>query len=355
MSIEIKFSVRRDAFSLDVNLRLPSGGVTALFGRSGSGKTTLLRSIAGLEQLAGGHFSIDNAVWQGSGVFLAPHRRSIGYVFQEPSLFAHLSVKGNIEYGFRRVPAGKRRISIDDVIDWLGLKPLLNRNPNTLSGGERQRVGIARALAVSPRLLLMDEPLASLDVAGKAKIFPYLERLHRELQIPVLYVSHTPDEVARLADHLVVMEAGRAIASGPIEEMLTRLDLPLARRPDAESVIPATVTGHDEEFGLTELDSAVGRMLVPRGDFRVGTDVRVRLVAHDVSLTLERQKDTSILNIFPATVEELAGSGAHQVTVRLNTGETAFLSQITRRSAVELGLEPGKHVFAQIKSVVVLA
>ena len=228
MTIEARFDIDRGDFRLDVDLSIPARGITALFGPSGCGKTTLLRAIAGLERVPGGHLGMAGETWQDDGLFVPTHKRPIGYIFQEASLFSHIDVRGNLEYGTRRMRDGQDRVSLEEAVDLLGIGHLLDRRPHTLSGGERQRVAIARALAVSPRLLLMDEPLASLDLERKQEILPYLESLHRTLEIPVIYVSHEPDEVARLADHMVLLEAGRVIASGTVHDMFTRLDLPLA-------------------------------------------------------------------------------------------------------------------------------
>ncbi|MGA7305105.1 MAG: molybdenum ABC transporter ATP-binding protein, partial [Rhodothermales bacterium] len=266
-----------------------------------------------------------------------------------------LSVRGNLDYGKKRVPDSERLLPLDQAIALLGIEPLLERKPNSLSGGERQRVAIARALAVSPRLLLMDEPLASLDLQRKQEILPYIESLRRELEIPVMYVSHLPDEVARLADHMVLLEAGRVRASGSVQELLTRLDLPLAHGLDAESMVEATVSGHDEEFQLTYLDFSGGRITVTRRHLPVGRSVRLQIAARDVSLTLARQTDTSILNVFAATVEAMSPEGGAQVTVRLKAGDVSLLARVTRKSATHLGIKPGSDVYAQVKSVALLA
>ncbi|WP_456412215.1 molybdenum ABC transporter ATP-binding protein [Thiolapillus sp.] len=355
MSIRARFQLCKEEFSLDVDLRIPARGITALFGPSGCGKTTLLRAIAGLEHCPEGFLQIGNMRWQEEKRFVPPHRRPLGYVFQEASLFPHLNVRRNLEYGLRRVPAAQRKIPLDRAIELLGISPLLQRKPHKLSGGERQRVAIARALAVSPRLLLMDEPLAALDQARKQEILPYLESLHRELDIPVIYVSHSPDEVARLADHLVLMERGRISAAGAITKMLTRLDLPLAQGGDAEALIEATVAAHDKAYQLTYLDFPGGRFTVAHKDLAIGTKVRLRIIARDVSITLEHQHNTSILNIFPATVDEIVPAGSAQVTVRLLAGNAPILSRITRKSAALLDLAPGKAVYVQAKSVALLA
>ena len=340
---------------LDAELSVPAEGITALFGPSGCGKTTLLRAIAGLEHHRGGFLQVGDMTWQEDERFIPPHQRPLGYVFQEASLFDHLTVRGNLEYGVKRVPKAERKVSMEQAIELPGIGHLLERRPNTLSGGERQRVAIARALAVSPRLLLMDEPLAALELNRKREILPCIESLHHELDIPVIYVSHSSGEVARLADHLVLLEAGRVVAAGAIEDMLTRLDLPLAHDSDAEALIAATVAGHDDEYELTYLDFSGGRFTVTRKDLTVGSNVRLRVAARDVSLTLERQSGTSILNIFPATVEEITREGSAQVTVRLLLGSIPMLARVTRKSASVLDLKPGKLVYAQTKSVALLS
>lgn len=354
MSVEARFRLRRGDFSLDVELHAPDTGVTALFGRSGAGKTTLLRAIAGLESCPDGFLSVAGKVWQDGAEGLEVHQRPLGFVFQEPSLFSHLSVRRNLEYGQRRVPPEERRVDFGDAVEWLGVSPFLERRPQELSAGEQQRVAMARALLASPRLLLMDEPLASLDSQSKAEILPYLDRVQRELAVPVLYVSHSLDEVARIADHVAWMERGRISAAGPIADLLTRIDLPLARGGEAEALIQATVAGHDEADRLTLLDFAAGRFVVPLRKLASGTPVRLRVMARDVSLTLEHQSGTSILNIFPARVTGLVEEDTAQVMVRLDAGGVAILSRVTRRSVRALGLEPGSEVWAQVKSVAVL-
>ncbi len=354
MTLDARFHVDRGDFSLHVDLTIPQSGVTAVFGPSGCGKTTLLRAIAGLESNCTGYFRIGGEVWQDGRRFLPPHKRPLGYVFQEPSLFAHLSVRRNVEYGLKRLRPAVRRVSLDRAVALLGIGPLMDRKPHQLSGGEQQRVAIARALAVSPAILLMDEPLAALDMALKHEILPYLESLQRELDIPVLYVSHSRNEVARLADFMVLLEAGRVRGMGAVGELFARLDLPLAHRPDAETVIEAVVAGHDEAFALTFLDFSGGRFTVARNDLPPGRRARLRVLARDVSLTLERQTHTSILNIFPAVVDEVFDEGGAQATVRLRVGDVPLLSRITRRSVVNLDLVPGRAVYAQVKSVALL-
>ncbi|MEN8214169.1 MAG: molybdenum ABC transporter ATP-binding protein [Pseudomonadota bacterium] len=355
MTIEAQFRIEREDFVLDVALEIPARGVTAVFGPSGCGKTTLLRAIAGLESCRDGFLRVDHALWQQGAYCMPPHKRPLGYVFQEASLFPHLNVQRNLEYGVKRVPAAQRRVSMERAIELLGIGPLLRHRADQLSGGERQRVAIARALAVSPRLLLMDEPLAALDLTRKKEIMPYLESLHDELDIPVIYVSHSPDEVARLADNLVLLETGQVKASGLIGEMLTRLDLPLAHGEDAEALIEAVVAGHDEQFDLTLLEFSGGRFTVTRHDLPIGHPVRVRVTARDVSLTLERQSGTSILNIFPAIIDAITPVGSAQMMVRLMAGDVPLLARVTRKSAAVLDLKPGKQLYAQAKSVAVLS
>jgi len=355
MTIEARFRIDQGDFTLDVDLSLPAQGVSSLFGPSGCGKTTLLRAIAGLEHHRDGYLKVGDMVWQEAGLFVPPHQRPLGYVFQEASLFPHLSVRRNLEYGVRRVAESERRVSLEQAIELLEIGQLLERKPDTLSGGERQRVAIARALAVSPSLLLMDEPLAALDVNRKQEILPYIESLHQDLDIPVIHVSHSPDEVARIADHLVLLESGHVVASGDVHEIFTRLDLPPALDSDAAAIIEAVVTGHDETYHLTYLEFAGGRVTVPREDLRVGSQVRLKLAARDVSLTLEHQSGTSILNIFPAVIDEITAEGSAQVTVRLLAGDAPVLARITKKSAADLALKPGKAVYAQVKSVALLS
>ncbi|MDO9225254.1 MAG: molybdenum ABC transporter ATP-binding protein [Pseudomonadota bacterium] len=358
MSIRARFRLDRSGFSLDVDLDLPARGVTALFGHSGSGKTTLLRCIAGLERAAGGYLDLSGEVWQDAARFLPTHDRPLGYVFQEASLFPHLSARGNLEYGRKRAKGGIDAAALAHIVALLGIGPLLERRPDQLSGGERQRVAIARALAVKPRLLLMDEPLAALDLARKQEILPYLERLHEELDIPVLYVSHAPDEVARLADHIVVMEAGRVVASGPLTDTLARLDLPIHLGEDAGVVLDAVVTERDARWHLARVvfaDASNIGVWVRDGGHAIGHHVRVRILARDVSLALTRHSGTSIQNILPGVVEELADD-VHpaQALVRLNMGGAPLVARLTRRSAHDLGLSPGQIVYTQIKAVALI-
>lgn len=354
MTIEGRFLIKRENFSLDVDFIIPGCGVTAIFGPSGCGKTSILRAIAGLDCHNDSFLKVDNHVWQDGKYFLPTHQRPLGYVFQEANLFQHLSVQGNLEYGIKRTPEVERRISLEKVIELLELEHLMTRHAHQLSGGERQRVAIARALSVSPRLLIMDEPLAALDMGHKKDILNYIESLQLELQIPVIYVSHSMSEVSHLADHLILLESGGIVAAGNIHKMLTRLDLPLAHDIKAEAIINATVAGYDEKYDLTYFDFAGGRIIVSRKVLSKGESVRLRIAARDVSLTLEHQKNTSILNIIPVTVDAISKEDSAQVTVRLLAGDVSLLSRITRKSAAELKLKPGNPVYAQVKSIALI-
>lgn len=358
--IQARFQLDRGDFSFDLDVQLPGRGVTALYGQSGSGKTTCLRCIAGLERPARGFIEVNGQVWQDTdrGVFVPPHQRALGYVFQEASLFAHLSVRANLTFGLKRIAPAQRKVGMDQATELLGIGHLLDRRPQHLSGGERQRVGIARALLTSPRLLLMDEPLASLDSRRKNEILPYLQRLHDELDIPLLYVSHSQDEVARLADHIVLLDAGRALASGPIGETLARLDLPLALGDDAGVVIQGEVSGYDADYQLLSLtlpDSQLD-VRVAHTPLAPGQALRFKVQARDVSLSLANDTQTSILNRLPVTVvSELAADNAAHVLIRLEAAGTPLLARITRYSRDQLQLHPGQRLWAQIKAVAVLA
>jgi molybdate transport system ATP-binding protein len=353
--IKAMINARKGEFVVDAEFEVPAKAVTALIGPSGSGKTTILRTIAGLEKHPGSSVAVFGESWQDEDSFLPPHKRRIGYVFQEPSLFPHLTVRGNIAYAIKRDSAKELDAKVYRAASRLGIEHLLDRYPQSLSGGEGQRVAVARSIAVNRSVLLMDEPVSSLDAALKNEVLSYIEKVHKELRITVIYVSHSADEVARLADHVVLLESGRVKGSGPIAEILTRFDLPLASGPDAEAVIKASVSAHDDEFDLTLLEFSGGKFNVPRIAAETGDEVRLRVLARDVSLTLEEQHGTSILNIFPAVVRETAPAGDSQITVLLDCGGAPLLARVTRKSASILGLEPGKRVFAQAKSVAVLS
>ena len=356
--IQARFRLDWPGFVLDVDLDLPARGVTALFGHSGSGKTTLLRCIAGLERAPQGRLTVNGAVWQddenNARHWLPTHQRPLGYVFQEASLFPHLTVLGNLRYGLKRI-TGAHAADLDGAIELLGIRPLLERKPDRLSGGERQRVSMARALALRPRLLLMDEPLAALDHQRKQEILPYLERLHRALDIPVLLVSHAPDEVARLADHIVVLEAGRAVATGALTETLARLDLPIQLGEDVGVVLDAMVAERDVAWHLARVEFPGGSLWVRDGGQAIGDPVRVRILARDVSIALRPPEGTSIQNCLSATLEQMAGDHHPALALlRLRVGPSPVLARLTQRSATGLGLAPGMPVWVQIKAVALI-
>ncbi len=356
--IGARLRLPRDGFTLDVDLSLPARGVSALFGASGCGKTTVLRALAGLERAAG-RVALDEEVWQDDeqGIFVPTHRRALGYVIQESALFPHLDVRRNLDYGRRRIAAHQHRIELDQVIALLGIGALMERRPDTLSGGERQRVAIARALATSPRLLLLDEPLAALDAARKAEVLPYLDRLHEELGIPIVYVSHAIEEVVRLAHHLVLLDAGRVVAAGTVAETMARLDLPTARGEEAGVVLDAVVAEQDAVWKLARLNVGSGDFSVWARDhgLPVGRAVRVRLLARDVSITRAPQTGTSIGNQLRGTVEQIADDEHPSLAlVRVRVGASPVVARLTRRSAHALELQPGMPVWAQVKTVALM-
>lgn len=329
----LEHKVSKGDFELDVDVEIPDSGITGVFGASGSGKTTLLRSIAGLE----------------GGGGLAVHRRNIGYVFQQPNLFPHLSVRGNVEYGAKR--ATSHRIDGSQVIHLLDLGQLLDRRAATLSGGEAQRVAIAAALMRSPDLVLMDEPLASLDRARKDELLPYFDRLHDELSVPVVYVSHDIEEVSRVCDHLVLLEDGRVTMSGDLFDVLALSDAPLLSGRNAGVVLWATPV--ENEDGLTRFDFGDGDLWVP-GEIEVSANpLRLRIAASDVSLCRLRPEQTTILNVLRGTIEDIRTASDAAAIVRLAVGNQSLLAQVTHRSVARLELRQGDRVFAQVKSVTV--
>ncbi len=356
--IEAQLRLPRRGFTLDVVLNLPARGVTALFGPSGCGKTSVLRALAGLERAAG-RVAFGDTVWQddAQGLFVPTHRRAIGYVIQEAALFPHLDVQHNLAYGLKRIASNQRRIALDQVVDLLGIAQLLQRRPDALSGGERQRVAIARALATSPALLLLDEPLAALDARRKAEVLPYLDRLHEELGIPIVYVSHAIDEVARLADHLVLMEGGHVLAEGPLSDMLARLDLPVAFGDDAGVVLNAVIGERDAQWQLARLDvdGEACRLWTRDPGQPVGRHVRLRVLARDVSLTRTPQTGTSIGNQLRGTIEAIADDEHPALAlVRVRVGTAPVVARLTRRSAHALELAVGMPVWAQVKTVALM-
>jgi molybdate transport system ATP-binding protein len=356
-----RFRGRLGAFLLDAGFETPMRGVTALFGPSGCGKTTVLRCVAGLQMLKDGYLSIGGEVWQDGAAFRQPYARAVGYVFQEASLFPHLSARRNLLYGYRRAVrhGGTAATRFDEVVALLGMEGLLDRSPLRLSGGERQRVAIGRALLAQPRLLLMDEPLAGLDRLSKDEILPYLEALHTTLSIPILYVSHDLAEVERLADHLVLMQAGCVVACGPLQALQADPQLPVARLPEASVTLSGTITDYDAAYGLTTLAVDGGAIVVPGQYGAPGTPQRVRVRASDVSLAAERPSQSTILNVLPARVAAAAAQDAAQVNVVIRLGTAGagapLLARVTRKSWEALGIAPGDLVHAQVKSVALVA
>lgn len=351
--VEARFAGTVGDFRLQVSFQFPASGVTALFGPSGSGKTTILRCIAGLQRLPG-RFLIGDETWQDDarGVFRKPHQRRIGYVFQEASLFPHLSVRGNLLYGARRAGTPPA-LTLPAVVEMLGLGLLLERMPAALSGGERQRVAVGRALLSQPRLLLLDEPLSALDQGAREEIVSYFEVLDRELSIPMLYVSHDLAEVARLSDHLVVLDAGAKLAEGPVRQILERLDLdPTAERFEAGVVLDARVAAHDARYHLSRLRHGRQIITVPLVDAAVGAPVRLRIRARDVALSTRRPRAISIRNVLPGTVvaiREQPGTAYAEALVEIGGGR--LRARITREAAADLALRAGKRVFALVKSI----
>ena len=345
------------AFSLDAAFETPARGVTALFGPSGCGKTMVLRCIAGLNRLPDGFCALHGDIWQDSTSFRPTYKRPIGYVFQEASLFSHLSVRRNLLYGAKQAgrSAQHDEIHLDDVVDLLGLAQLLDRSPTNLSGGERQRVAIGRALLSQPRLLLMDEPLSALDRLTKDDILPFLERLHESLSLPVIYVTHDMEEVERLADHLLLMEAGRIIASGPLAQLQSDPDLPLLKSRSAAVSLNAKVESYDSQYGVATLRVAGGTFDVPTSRVQPGELRRLRILATDVSLARQVASRSTILNVLPALILKVDPSDGNQMTAVLGLGHDGngarVLARVTRRSWDLLSLQTGMEVFAQVKAV----
>lgn len=351
--IRCRLKVNYPRFSLDVDCTLPNHGITGIFGHSGSGKTTLLRGIAGLETMQG-ELIVNNSVWQNETINLPTHKRPIGYVFQEASLFSHLSVRDNLNYALKRADTQSTLIQLDDAVSLLDIQSLLNQYPHSLSGGERQRVAIARALLINPQLLLMDEPLASLDIQKKLEILPYLETLHRELTLPIIYVSHSPDEISRLADHLLVLDNGKVAASGPMIETISRLDFPLQLSEDTGVVIEGSIHQKDERWQLMAAQFDGGDLWLRDTGSSLGEKVRLRILARDVSLALEKH-DSSILNLLPGVISEIKTEEQQgSALVKVMIGQTAIIARVTLKSLDHLNLSTGDKVWAQIKSAAIL-
>lgn len=366
--LALRLSLPRADFTLDVDLMLPGGGITVLFGASGSGKTSLLRAVAGLER-ARGVVRIGSHTWQddAAGVFLPTHRRPLGYVFQEASLFEHLDVKGNLHYGLRRSGAHRSVKTasppgvgagpgLDDIIGLLGIAHLMDRRPPTLSGGERQRVAIARALATGPELLLLDEPMASLDPARRGEILPWLERLRRAAGLPMLYVTHSVDELARLADQVVVLERGRVRAQGSAPQVMADVMGPLAVGEEAGALLEAVIEERHPDWHLSRARFEGGHLWLRDAGDELGRPVRLRVLARDVSLAVAEPRGVSVQNVVAGTVESIVEGGhPSQAMVAVRCGGSRLLSRITVRAVHELALQPGVPVWAMIKAVAVVA
>jgi len=354
MEINLHYSI--GSFGLDVDLQLPASGISILFGPSGCGKTSLLRCVAGLERSAQGVVKLGEQTWLDSaaGKFVPVAQRGLGFVFQDGALFPHLNVEQNLQYPLRRLSPSKQRFSRDEIVDLLDLSALCPQEVNELSGGERQRVALARALLSSPNILLLDEPLASLDRMRRREIMPYLERLGNELSIAMLYVTHNLDEAARLGDYLVVMDQGKSRVSGPLMDVLANPKGNVLAGHERRTIVPALVHNLHPEDHLLELSFPGGTLWTPASTQSPGDKVRLSIQARDVSITLQKPEDSSILNILPGLVKSVVEDGPGRSMVQIAVGETNILAQITDKSCRALKLDPGKAVFAQIKSVALL-
>jgi molybdate transport system ATP-binding protein len=349
-----RFDVRFPTFHLNVDVDLPMSGITAIFGPSGSGKTTLLRCLAGLERASDGFMQLGHDIWQNEkvGLCLPLYKRPVGYVFQEPRLFPHYNVRANLLYGYKRVPVEERRITIEQVVEILGIGHLLERRTHKLSGGEQQRVAIGRALLTSPKLLLLDEPLASLDLQRKQEILPFIRCLHKELHIPVMYVSHAIAEILQLADRVVLLQEGHVVGVGPLNEVLTSLQFRGSFGSHrVGAVLDAHVASHDPLYGLTQLEFKGQSLFVPLQPVAIGEPMRVHVLSSDVTLVIGQiNSPTSVLNILEATIIEIREMNQSSVDVLLDIG-APLVASITKKSLVALGLKPGQQVFAHIKAV----
>lgn len=354
--IEVSYLLKRRGFVLDIGFKAPTEGIIGVYGTSGSGKTTLLRCMAGLEAGATGRLAVGGDVWQDSerGVSRLAHEREVAYVFQEPRLFSHLSVAGNLEFARKRRQTKQPPATHRQLIKLMELEPLLERSPSDLSGGEAQRVAIARALLRGPKFMLMDEPLAALDRDRKDELLPFFDGLHAELSIPVFYVSHDMDELCRLCDRLIVLADGKLLAEGALQEVLSRTDPPVVPNPEASSLVECRVVDYDPDDDVTRLKFSGGEFFVGGRAGQSGSLKRLRIKANDVSLCRERPAHSSILNVLEATVEQIdevdLRQGRRMVLVRLKLGADRLIACITRRSRRALDLVTGERVFAQIKS-----
>ncbi len=362
--IHLQIKILRSAFELNLELQLPGQGITAIFGPSGSGKTSLLRAVAGLEKNQQGRIQIGANIWQDTlqGICLPTWQRSLGYVFQESSLLPHLSVAENLNFGLKRALKSSNSVqteankALQASIELLGIGSLLQRMPDELSGGERQRVAIARAIAMQPQLLLMDEPLASLDAARRQEIFPWLASLRDALKIPMLYVTHSAEEVTRLADHMVVLDKGQVKAQGPVNQVLTQVVNPVVVGEDAGALISGHIGALDAQWHLSRVDFEGGFVWMRDAGLTVGKAVRIRILARDVSLATSEPQNTSIQNQLRASIQSITPDPhPSQVMVVLKCGAEEVLARVTKRAVNELALQVGMPVWAQVKSVALVA
>ncbi|MEY3771424.1 MAG: Sulfate/thiosulfate import ATP-binding protein CysA, partial [Pseudomonadota bacterium] len=362
--LHLQVNLNRKEFQLDVDLQLPEQGITAIFGPSGSGKTSLLRAVAGLEKIRQGRIQVGTSIWLDTPqkICIPTWQRPLGYVFQESSLLPHLSVTENLNFGLKRAwksassEQTEAKKALQASIELLGIGSLLQRMPAELSGGERQRVAIARAIAMQPQLLLMDEPLASLDAARRQEIFPWLARLRDELKIPMLYVTHSAEEVTRLADHLVVLDQGHVKAQGSVSAVLTRVVNPVVVGEDAGALIAGCIGAVDAQWHLSRVDFDGGCIWMRDAGLPVGKTVRIRILARDVSLATSEPQNTSIQNQLRGSIQSITPD-AHpsQVMVVLKCGAEEVLSRVTKRAVDELDLQVGQPLWAQVKSVALVA
>ena len=355
--LSIRLKLARKDFALDVDLVLPPHGITVLFGPSGSGKTSLLRCVAGLERPAQGLIRLGHEVWQddSKGIFRPPWKRDLGYVFQEASLFDHLDVQQNLAYGLQRSATPGSADALARAIGLLGIGHLMHRKNAHLSGGERQRVAIARALATQPRLLLLDEPLAALDLARRHEVLPWLEALRDELRLPMLYITHSSEELMRLADHVVVLDAGLVRACGSAQEVLSTVPSPVIVGDEAGVLLLGTVVERDARWHLAKVAFDGGAMWVRDSAMPLGQAVRLRVLARDVSLALQETQDSSIQNRIHGCIESIADdTHPSQALVRIRCGTAALVARVTKRALSALNLTQGAAVWAQIKSVAVI-
>ena len=354
-SLHLQLKLDRSTFSLEVDVNIPLEGVSVICGESGAGKTTLLRCIAGLEK-AEGKIQMNGVLWQDTQnhVVVPTSKRAIGYVFQEAGIFPHLTVRQNIEFGWKRNHTKHKKIQWDDVIHWLKLAPLLDHTSTTLSSGQKQRVAIARALLTSPQILLLDEPLASLDFRGKLEILDYLLLLHQKLSIPIVYVSHSFEEVSHIADYMLVMKDGKISESGTFPQILSSLSLPWSVASFAGAVIETTVQSHDSQHHLTYLQMGEEQFTVVRQHFEVGTTIRIRIPATSISLTLQKHEDSSMVNIFSGTILRWSEYQQSEYIVHLQVQQLILFALITKEALDRLDLRLHQSVFVQVNHVILL-